>query len=415
MSLKNESWEGTLLDWIEFAHAEYFSPETLRDYDRWLAEQLARPKNVIPFRLVSGKAPKGSEFVRSDDTVLYGADNEPLAGLWGIVSRSGKAPEVGMKELLATGQIPGSWPPKQTPSRFHCERWGPAPLRLKDRGMKIAHLLDAGRNEIPVEPEHLARRAFLTLSLANCFPMPNRQWVEFSREGRVSSDLAEAPEVQSLLFSFVADHMGGAEHVQPLLVSFGPNCPVRLRSDWERDAAAFRFAVRPKSGTIHEAPKPPRASRRPTNATAREDGPRAFYPRLKCYPDLFVLLEDIKAWLAENPGVERLDDRKDGSNPKPRAHFRVDHLEGTGLVIRRPNVGGQWTDSDYTGVFHLNSDTKAAAVSLLVEMAENGLNIAEILEPSVTNFRHWKGNPTGEKPCFIVPGTAGARGLYCYR
>jgi len=165
-SVKLESWEGSLLDWIDFASTEYFEPDSLREYQRWLTDQLAKPGNVVPFRLVSGRAPKGTEFVRHDGTVLYAADNEPLAGLWGLVAQRRGAPGADLKELLSRRLIPGSWPPNRKPTRFSC-RWGPAPLQLKDWGMKIAHLLDSGRNSIPVEPEQLARRALLTLSLVN--------------------------------------------------------------------------------------------------------------------------------------------------------------------------------------------------------------------------------------------------------
>lgn len=411
-SLKLTSWEGSLLDWIDFASTEYFAQETLREYQRWLIDQLDKPGNVVPFRLVSGRAPKGKEFVRRDGTVLYAADNEPLSGLWGLVAEGKGPPREDLGGLLAGKSIPGSWPPKRKPTRFTC-RWGPAPLRLKDRGMKIAHLIDAGRNPIPIEPDQLKRRALLTLSLANCFPMPNRACVEFSRGGAATDDLAERPEVQSLLLSFVAEHIGGASYLEPLLAAFGAACPVSLEPEWKRKAAAFLFAVRPKSRWA----LPDRASAPPAAASRSSDGPRSFGVRKEVYPDLHAALAELKDWLAAHPGVERLDDW-----PGTAAHgtayvrFQVDHLAGTDLVIPRPGFpGSKWTAADYTGVFHLNGDTKAMAIRTLVEMAENGLEIEEMIEPDLTATKTINGRLTGENPRFILVGRNDAEGFYCYR
>lgn len=412
-SLRQQSWEGSLFEWIELAQAEYFPATTLKAYQRWLSEQLEKPGNVVPFRLVSGRAPKGAEFLRSDGTVLYAADNEPVAGLWGLVASAGKAPEADLKELLARGAIPGSWPPRQVPARFTC-RWGPAPLRLKDRGMKIAHLLDSGRNAIPVHPEHLARRALLTLSLVNCFPMPNRSVVEFSRNRAITGDLAELPEVQSLILSFMAEHLGSEEQLMGLFAAYGPGCRVGLDADWKAKAEAFRFTVRPRaqaaSGTSASgAPPPP-----PRAPGATPDGPRAFRLSRVVHADLHALVAALKAWLAANPGVERLDDRSGGSNRKACARFDIQHLAGTDLVIHRPSLGGVLTAVDYTGVFRLNGDTRVRAVRRLIDMVDSGLELEEILEPDVTKRRQTERGPTGEKPRFVTTGSDDADGLYCY-
>jgi hypothetical protein len=410
-AVKQEEWEGSLLDWIDFAYTEYFEPDALREYQRWLTDQLAKPGNVVPFRLVSGRAPKGTEFVRRDGTVLYAADNEPLAGLWGLVAQRRGTPGADLKELLSRRLIPGSWPPNRKPTRFSC-RWGPAPLQLKGWGMKIAHLLDSGRNSIPVEPEQLARRALLTLSLVNCFPMPNRSWVEFSRNGVVTSDLAELPEVQSLLLSYIAEHIGGAVHLGPLFAAFGPGCRVALDVDWRRKAAAYRFAVRPKTAKPEDSrrPKPRVGAKR-----AAMDGPRAFVPSRDILPDLHAVIAELRLWLSTHPGVERLDDRAGGSNGTAYVRFEVRHLADTDLVIARPHFPGSvWRASDYTRVFHLNGDTKVSAIRRLMEMEENGLKLDEIIEPAVTELRTWGGRLTGENPCFVLVGTDGAKGLYCY-
>ncbi|MBE2254291.1 MAG: hypothetical protein IAE78_32475 [Myxococcus sp.] len=412
-SLKQHSWEGSLFEWIELAQAEYFPAATLSEYQRWLSEQLAKPGNVVPFRLVSCRAPKGAEFLRSDGTVFYAADNEPLAGLWGLVAAAGRAPEPDLKALLTRGAIPGSWPPNKKPVRFTC-RWGPARLGLKDRGMKIAHLLDSGRNGIPFHPDQLGRRALLTLSLVNCFPMPNRSVVEFSRNQAVAGDLAEFPEVQSLILSFMAEHLGSAEQLTPLLAAFGPGCRVSLDADWKAKAEAFRFSVRPRtqaaSGTSAAGTPPPPA--RP--AGAAPDGPRAFGPKRLVHPDLYALVAALKGWLAAHPCVERLDDRSAGSNQGAYARFNVQHLAGTDLVIPRQTLGGVWTAADYTGVFRLNGDTRVRAVRRLIEMVDSGLELDEVLEPDVTARRVMKRGPTGENPRFITNGSDDADGLYCY-
>jgi hypothetical protein len=410
-SLKLERWEGSLLDWIDFAGTEYFEPEMLRDYQRWLTDQLAKPGNVVPFRLVSGRAPKGTEFVRRDGTILYAADNEPVSGLWGLVADGTGMLGSDLKDLLARKVIPGSWPPNRKPTRFSC-RWGPAPLRLKDRGMKIAHLIDSGRNPIPVEPEHLARRALLTLSFANCFPMPNRGCVEFSRNGTASDDLAERLEVQSLLLSFVAEHIGGSSHLDPLFAAFGAGCRVALDGEWQRKAAEYRFAVRP-------VPAGPKASRLPKlrgGATrAPMDGPRAFVAGEEVYAELHAVIADLKTWLSMHPHVERLDDRARGPNGRPYVKFQVRHLAGSDLVIERPSFpGAAWTAADYTGVFHLNGDTKVSAIRRLIEMEESGLELDEIIEPVITRAPY-QGQVTGENPRFILVGSDDAEGLYCYR
>ena len=412
-SLKLEGWEGSLREWIEFARGEYFSAEVLRGYQEWLAEQVAKPLNVVPFRLVSGRAPKGAEFVRrADGTVFYAADNEPLAGIWGLVSRDSRAPDVDLKDLLARGVVPGSWPPKQLPARFRC-RWGPARLSLKDRGMKLAHLLDSGRNGIPIDPEQLHRRALLTLSLVNCFPMPNRSFVEFSRNNMISGDLAELPEVQSLLLSFIRDLLQGSTLIELLFAAFGAGCRVALDSAWERKANEFRFAVRPKS----ESQQANRVLHAVRGAAKRssQNGPMAFLPSTALLPDLHAVIVELKTWLAKHPSVQRLDDVVGPPNGRPQVRFNVQHIAESDFVMNRPSFPGtKWSAADYTGVFVLNGDTKVAAVRRLIEMDESGLDLDEIIEPDITRLRTLKGQPTGEKPRFILTGANDAEGLYCY-
>jgi len=246
----------------------------------------------------------------------------------------------------------------------------------------------------------------------NCFPMPNRSWVEFSRNGAVTSDLAELPEVQSLLLSYIAEHIGGAVHLGPLFAAFGPGCRVALDVAWRRKAAAYRFAVRPKTAKPEESRRP---KRQVGAKRAAMDGPRAFIPSGDILPDLHAVIAELRLWLSTHPGVERLDDRAGGSNGTPYVRFEVRHLADTDLVIDRPHFPGSvWRASDYTRVFHLNGDTKVSAIRRLMEMEENGLKLDEIIEPAVTELRTWDGRLTGENPCFVLVGTDGAKGLYCY-
>lgn len=412
-SLKRVGWEGSLRDWIDFALEEYPAPELLRDCQRWLIEQVSRAHNIVPFRLVSGRAPKGAEFVRQDGTILYAADNEPVAGLWGLVAQRDCAPDVDMRELLERRSIPGSWPPKTKPTRFTC-RWGPAPLPLKDRGMKIAHLIDSGRNPIPVQPEHLARRALLTLSFVNCFPMPNRAVVAFSRNGMATDDLAERPEVQSLLLSFVAEYVG-AELIEQLFVAHGPDCRVALDPDWARKASEFHFGVVPKTlGTTATRPVTSRTAWQRTPS----GGARAYVPTGEIFADLYAVVSEVKRWLetyAEADRPERLDDRPGRGNPKAYIRFQVSHLADSHMHLERPHFPGtSLSAADFTGVFRLNGDTKTQALQQLISMAEDGLEIDEILEPNLTEIRTIQGKLAGEKPRFILAGREAADGLYCY-
>ena len=48
--------------------------------------------------------------------------------------------------------------------------------------------------------------------------------------------------MQSLLLSSIADHIGGAVHLEPLFAAFGPGRRVALVPDWRRKAAEYRFA-----------------------------------------------------------------------------------------------------------------------------------------------------------------------------
>lgn len=233
--------------------------------------------------------------------------------------------------------------------------------------------------------------------------MPHSGCVEFARDGKPCGDLAELPEVQALLLSFVAELVGAAP-VERLFEAFAPTRPFSLVPAWQQRASAFRFAVRPKQ-----------AGAAPSGRGGAEDGPRSFGKSAHVYSGLRALIAELRNWLMANPGVQRLDDRAGGSNGTPYARFRVDHLATAELAIERPNFPGtHWNADAYTGVFRLNGDSKASAIQRLVAMDDNGLEVDEVIEPSITLFRTYKGNPSGEKPCFILVGSDSAEGLYCY-
>jgi hypothetical protein len=92
--------------------------------------------------------------------------------------------------------------------------------------------------------------------------------------------------------------------------------------------------------------------------------------------------------------------------------FNVTHLDGSDFEIKRPNFCPEvWRSESYTGWFRLNGDTKAKAVERLLEMAEGGLDLDEIVEPSITAFRNGQHGPVGENPCFKMVGSGGVNSV----
>lgn len=373
-----------------------FSARLLIDYDDWLHEQFKIPENILPTRLVAGWLAKGA-VIQDQGLIFYGADNEPLASLWDLVERRHASPDVSLRQLLVERRIFASWPPIIKPPLFEA-KWGPQPLALKSRHLKIAHLLNAGRTALSCEGSDLVKRAHRTLSLMNCFPFPNVGRVHFTLNGKPTGDLAEDPAVQNVLLSWMHDHIGtepdGASAFARFLASCGNSREFSYDPEWRRKASAWNIGTVLRRGRM-----PPRAT------SEHGDGPCAFSEPSSGFESFADVVDSLRDWRARCPSAVRLDDRSSGGNRRPMAHFYVSHFRGTPLQVPRPTLGGVLTAEDFTGVFYLSGDTQARRIDDILMMVDSGEAVESILVPAATT--------TGENPKFLLPGDEDSRGFYC--
>ena len=412
--------EKSLSDWFDEWSNTYISRERLIEYETWLVQQFSESSNIIPLRLVSGRFPKGHHVVENG-IVFYSADNEPLAGLIRLVQQNLHDKSESIKSLIVNKKISGSWPIKKIVP--FSAKWGPSPLKMKEDGFKIAHLFNAGKNNFGFQGRDLRIRAHRTLSLINCFPFPNSSKYSFELNGILAGDLAEDLKVQSLLLSFMSEYIDNDKVFKEFLVNCGEG-DFKVNKNWREIARKMSVRVFPKNYNQKAKAKAKAKciSKPHSQSVIKEVGVScidSFVADQNVYSDLWSAVDALKLWRRKFPNALQLDGNPvKKSNPKGCIFFMLNHLDDIPFTIARTTAGGFLNESDFTGVFKLNGDTKTIAIDKLIQMVENENDIDCILEPDMTRAKQspaGSGVWVGEKPRFIFMGANDAEGFYCYK
>ncbi|WPB82071.1 hypothetical protein KYC5002_23525 [Archangium violaceum] len=242
---RQNSWSGTLENLIESELLpELPSRSTLERSHEWIECLLAQRAGLYPVRRKGDNRGKVVQFGAMKFVFI---DNEPFSWInEGL--RVGDVPGTGFLELFSGGALPLSRHVEFDPSE-HIPGWRAQQVdtELRRRGLKLAHLVDAGRGESPVTLEQFSNRFRRTMSPANIMPFPSSRCVSF----RViqapimirRKDLAEEPVVQRVLLAAMRDHAG--DGLVGAIVRAGGN---QLRPDlsWRETARRIELESLPK-------------------------------------------------------------------------------------------------------------------------------------------------------------------------
>ncbi|RKG93497.1 hypothetical protein D7X32_43665 [Corallococcus carmarthensis] len=174
-------------------------------------------------------------------------DNEALSWInEGL--RAGRVPSMGFLDLFSGGVVPLARHVEFDPSQ-HIPGWRALHVdtELRRRGLKLAHLVDAGQGESPVTLEQFSNRFRRTMSPANIMPFPSSRCVNFQVTKApfiiCRKDLAEERAIQSVLLAAMQEHAGGGL-VEAIVGASGNK--LRPAPYWRETARRIELEILPK-------------------------------------------------------------------------------------------------------------------------------------------------------------------------
>lgn len=392
MNFKFQSFQGSLLDLLEESNSESLSRNVAKAVEQWLDAQLGIPGNILPVRKFSGFAQRGAR--RSiGDIEFMAADNEPLAALHSQWVR-GNAPQRTFRQLLEQERLSASWS-CDLPEKGNLH-FGGVLTTARGRGLKLAHVEDAGRCDNGANAEGMAVRFLRMFSPWNVFLFPSFRHVVFessAAELHGCQDLAEHPLVRQIAAQWLLSRLGGdAKDVARRLSSTLP-----LLSDWRDIASHLQVRVAP---------------RRYTKAGV---APSAACPKVPPSTPVSVaeMADILRTWRAAHPKTIRLDGKESGGNRAPWLHFRIAGFQSPKDDFTTRHSRQTFSGDRYNGVFCLNGDTKAEAVDRFLDLFGELEDETDILRPSAT-FETRNQHRGSQRPTLVLNGTNGAHGFYCY-
>jgi hypothetical protein len=226
----DELYEGLLVEFLRSLLEDYY-PDTgiITRAQNWLIDQLKLKKGPFAIRhakdlrdIVGRKGVVKPRYYFSNDFQelnvgfdIIASDNESTSSFYSLLLEDHKDfSNKTMKEMLQTKIFSGILRKQNTP-QIELDAFSEneiksgmndSKLRPALSGLKLCHILDAGKNiENKVSENQLLERAFRCLNPINIFPFPNNKYIHYL-DGLQYSDLGEENEIQELFAALIQLH-----------------------------------------------------------------------------------------------------------------------------------------------------------------------------------------------------------------
>jgi hypothetical protein len=207
-NFKTTPFRGTLLEVLEQGKVEADgATEHFPKAHEWLRSQLLEKGNILPVRKFGNYTLRGSLHPFGvNGSSFMPCDNETVAHLYKCWARS-EPTETTIGLALTDCKLPASWRCEASPKPTMRFKGVKTPFR--DRGLKLAHINDAGRvsTTFPFE-EQIGIRFLRSLSPLNVFLFPSRRCCEYRILSKnhdwnpVTSDWAEDGELKGIALAW---------------------------------------------------------------------------------------------------------------------------------------------------------------------------------------------------------------------
>ena len=223
------------------------SKETLILSCDWIKNQVEEKEFILPFRRFKGYMSRGKIYTFNDRDFLS-VDNEALTAVYDDLNNYINSCK-SYSELILNKKIIMSF---RTDNELIKEKklfkHGIVKTKLREHGLKLAHLIDSGRSENKKESEVTFIVRFLkSMHPINIIPFPNSKHINFKDINfkNTRNDLAEDPLIQGLLLSFLNEYIG-KHYMLDYLELINVDSSIIIQ-DWREIAEKLKFTTCPKT------------------------------------------------------------------------------------------------------------------------------------------------------------------------
>lgn len=421
MNFKNEEFQGSLYDLLVDANEHLFKfKEFTRAVQEYVEDQLKLASNILPVRKHAGFEKRGEiRYPSGSDIGYISADNEPLAYLTNLWFR-GQIIEDPLVKMFSNGSMVASWKCDIAP-KPEGYRFGGVQTEFRRKGLKLAHILDAGRDlDSPSSTENEMSIRFLrSISPINVFLFPNKRSCNFEIKENPfdwvpqNSDWAEDVSLRSAVLGWFVSLWG--EQIYLENNKFGQ--VIEINEKWEDFLKGTRVRIVPKikdSVAIQQVQEILRRKVALKPLSVENAGACPSVSSDKAL-DIKSAVEVLRQWRKSHPNVERLDGKATTEGNRTKwLHIKVDGYSA--IDSFKSWHGDSFNGSDYNGIVNFHGDAKVEAIDDFIELIDNCEDYKDVLQMSATyEFRSRPKKNPQIKPKFALQGyTNGVQGFYLY-
>ena len=395
-NFKTQCFRGTLFDLFGICSELGPDKDAIRSADEWVLEQLLHESALLPVRKYSGFPQRGKR-CRVGRIEYIAVDNEPLAYFFESISgRLGTNPlKHSFFDLLTRKIMSASWncdwPEAKTKFRF-----SGISTEFRNHGLKLAHIEDAGKNDLEWEKRYL--RSMLP---SNVFLFPSTRVVVWNAKGsgaeRIrAKDWCEDEFIRRLALGWMTDRLG-AEYLEKRQIAFSHD--LSALDNWEKISHEMIVETKPmiEQKVSVQADLPPSHPLKTLSNGVNAGGALPKRSK-KSAIDLDTAVAELKSWRQRFPRVGQINGQA-GNDPSPWYHFHIDgYLNGADDYYAQ-ETNTKFLGTEYNGIVDFHGDAKSEAIDRMIELWENAEDIRDILVPSATKPRNGR-----QRPKFALKG-----------
>jgi hypothetical protein len=406
-NFKTQRFRGTLYELFGICSKLGPDKDATRAADDWVLEQLHHESALLPIRKHSGFPQRGNR-CRIGSIEYIAVDNEPLAYLFESLSgRLGTNPlKFTFFDLLTRKIMPASWncdwPDAKSEFRF-CG----VTTEFRKHGLKLAHIEDAGKNDLGWEKRYL--RSMLP---SNVFLFPSKRVVVWSASGPGveqirNKDWCEDVFVRRLALGWMADRLG-AEYLEKRRITLSHD--LSSIDNWEKTSRGIIVETRPmvEQNASVQVELSPLHSMNTPNIGFNAGGALPKRPK-KSAVDLDTSIAELRSWREKFRHIGQVNGRA-GNDPSRWYHISIGGYRDGADDYYAEETDAQFFGSDYNGIVNFHGDAKSAAIDRMIDLCDSAEDFHDILVPSATTPRNG-----AQRPKFALKGYEDAvEGFFLY-